>query len=180
MAFSLPSDLNSIGHREGKFSHWKILEILYLGSASQAAKKCPLDRSRACVLNKMAVSCWPMSTIVLNLKSPKQPCILWTQSGSDFSCSVFFSRASCISRLMEKHLFRKPFGRHIQNILLGITRVIENSSFLNHIYYLSCCGHLGFCFFHERCEENLPVAVGFLKANCASTLFLQLLPQDMS
>lgn len=154
MAFSLPSDLNSIGHREGKFSHWKILEILYLGSASQAAKKRPLDWSRACVLNKMAVGCWPMSTIVLNLKSPKQPCILWIQSGSDFSCSVFFSRASCISRLMEKHLFRKPFGRHIQNILLGMTCVIERKFFISKPYLL-----LVLLWTFGRCKYN-PVCVG--------------------
>ena len=33
-----------------------------------------------------------------------------------------------------------------------------------------------FFFFHERCEENLPVAAGFLKADCVWNSFLQFLP----
>ena len=31
---------------------------------------------------------------------------------------------------------------------------------------LSCGGGLGLCYFRERCQENLPVAVGFQEAGC--------------
>ena len=37
-----------------------------------------------------------------------------------------------------------------------------------------------FFFFHEWCEENLPVTVGFLKPGCVWHLFQRFLPQDVS
>ena len=59
--------------------------------------------------------------------------------------------------------------------LIGIPAVIRDAE------HLVLWWRFGSSFFsNKRCEENLPVAVGFLKAGWVWNLFLQFLPQDTS
>ena len=53
-----------------------------------------------------------------------------------FQLFSFLFKVPCISRLIEKHLFRKPFGRHIQNILLRMTCVIQSKFLISKPYLL--------------------------------------------
>ena len=67
-------------------------------------------------------------------------------------------------------------------VLIGIHAAIRDAEHLvlqwrfDFVFLFVCL----FCFFFKGCEDNLPLAFGFLTVGCFGNIFLQYLPQGIS